>query len=389
LLLAALWTLLGRLGTWTRKRRFALLLGLVSLLGVVVLALGLLRPEWLWAVVKLIPGPDTGVSRVDLLGNTLTLVRDYPIIGAGLGGFMMLYSTYAVLLHVGFSVHSHNLLLNVAVEQGLLASLILVAMWVIFFWVARGWLRRRATGADRLRVASVQVAVASLTVLLVHGLVDDVLFGSRAVLLLFVPLALAPELPPRVPDETGSRTGWRLVRLRPLLLPMAIIVLVVLALVLRNPILSKASSNLGAVHQGQTELAVYTWPEWPIQDKVRRTVDLSRPVAEFERALMLDAGNPTANRRLGLIELSQGDVEEALHHLEAAYKAEPGSVATRQLLGEALIVSGRFDEGAALWSDVNNSQQQLDLRVWWYKHNGDHEHAELLRRAASGEGRIP
>jgi hypothetical protein len=41
------------------------------------------------------------------------------------------------------------------------------------------------------------------------------------------------------------------------------------------------------------------------------------------------------------------------------------------LYGEALIVTGREAEGAALWATVNNAQGQLDIRAFWYEHIGD------------------
>ena len=140
---------------------------------------------------------------------------------------------------------------------------------------------------------------------------------------------------------------------------------------------------MGAVRQSQEELSLYSWPEWPIQDAVRRSVDLSRPESSFEKALALNPYNATANRRLGMIELSMGQYEDALAHLQAAYAAEPNVLTTRQLLGEALIVNGYLEEGQALWSDTNNEQGQLDLRAFWYQHIGDAERAAWIDQAAS------
>ena len=83
---------------------------------------------------------------------------------------------------------------------------------------------------------------------------------------------------------------------------------------------------------------------------MRREIDLSSPIANYEQALALNSNNATANRRLGQIELSLGDYEEALSHLLAAYEMTPWDNATRQLLGEAYIVNGQVDDGAALWA---------------------------------------
>jgi tetratricopeptide (TPR) repeat protein len=372
LLLAELWLVSGWPGEVDTRRRSRNFLGLLALVLVLGLVVGITWRSEILAVLDSLPGGNTAVGRIDLVRNTLMLVRDYPFIGAGLGGYQMLYSTYSLLLHVGFSVHSHNLLLNVAVEQGLPAVVALVWMWLLFG--AAVW--RGLFGSGRQRYpAALGAAALSLVVLLLHGLVDDVLYGSRGVLLLFVPLAFSVPL---------TRETQR-ARLRGTLgLPIVIVLVLGLALLWRKPVSSLIYSNLGAVHQSQVELGVYSWPKWPIQDAVRREMDVGQAVAEFERALVLYPRNATANRRLGMIELSLGEYEEALAHLGMAYEVEPGTVTTQQLYGEALIVNGRVDEGRALWAEVNNEQRQLEARAYWYKSIGDAERAAWVRQAIDG-----
>jgi O-antigen ligase len=192
LLLAGMWAgagWLARSGPQARPRIFA---GLVAPALAVALGIGLAWPGGIATALAAVPGSGAGLGRLEYLRNTLTLIRDYPVVGAGLGGWMMLYSTYALLIHVGFDVHSHNMLLDVAVEQGLPALVVLVSMWVLFAWaVWRAMGQTRAPSGTRALYA----AALSLVVVLIHGLVDDVLYGSRAVLLLFVPLAFAIPFP--------------------------------------------------------------------------------------------------------------------------------------------------------------------------------------------------
>jgi predicted Zn-dependent protease len=132
-------------------------------------------------------------------------------------------------------------------------------------------------------------------------------------------------------------------------------------------------ANLGAVTQTRAELGVYEWPKWPLQDALRRQtpslpppIDLAPAVARYRAALALDPNNVTANRRLGQIELSQGDTAAARDHLEAAYRAAPDQRATRQLLGESYAIAGDTARAAALWRTVDLGQGQLPLREWWY-----------------------
>ena len=376
LLLAGLWVVAGWLGRGSAKRRAWAFLGLLALTLGAVLGVEVFWPGGLVAAPTALPGPATWLSRVEFQRNSLTLVRDYPFIGAGLGGFQMLYSTYVLLIHVGFITHSHNLFLNVAVDQGLPGLLALVWMWLLFAGAVWRGVLQPLVRDDAAPVApGLGAAALSLVVILVHGLADNALYGREGVLLLFVSLAFAVPFPGAQTEGAKRRLAWGV-------LLVGAGLLAALALVWGGPALSLIHSNLGAVRQSQAELSVYSWPEWPVQDAVRRAVDLDRPVAEYERALALDPGNATANRRLGMIELSLGEYEDALRHLEAAYAAEPESVTTRQLLGEALIVNGRLDEGRALWATVSNDQGQLDLRAFWYRHIGDAERAEWIRQAA-------
>jgi O-antigen ligase len=393
LVLAAAGGVAAALSRGLGRRRPALqrwvLPGLVVGLLVLALVFALAWPGGIWGVVSALPGPNTGPGRLDLLRNSLVLVHDYAFLGAGLDGFTMLYSTYALLIHVGHSPHSHNLFFNVAIEQGLPSVLLLGIMWLIFGLALWRGLGRPLSGQDseprRGRPAAgwpaaglLAAAGLSLAITLAHGLVDDVYYGSRGVLLLFVPLAFAaPYLAaPAGARNEGESRRWLMA------LPAGLGLAMLLALVWRGPLLSLVFSNLGAVHQSQAELSVYEWPAWPIQDALRRELDLGQPVAEFERALALDPNNASANRRLGQIELSLGEYEDALRHLEAAYAAEPWSPTTQLMYGEALIVNGRLDEGQAQWAALSPGEGQFQVRAFWYRHIGDDQRADWIEQAA-------
>jgi predicted Zn-dependent protease len=143
-------------------------------------------------------------------------------------------------------------------------------------------------------------------------------------------------------------------------------------------------ANLGALLQTRAELSVYRWPEWPIQDAVRRVreAELRPAMTRYAAALALDPRNAAANRRLGQIELSLGQYAAAWGHLEAAYASAPRQRATRQLLGESYAIAGDVGRAAALWRTVDVSQGQLSLRAWWYEHIGERENARLVREAS-------
>ena len=145
-----------------------------------------------------------------------------------------------------------------------------------------------------------------------------------------------------------------------------------------------SEANLGALAQTRAELAVYRWPEWPFQDAVRRSdkVDLTAAITHYQAALALDPSNVTANRRLGQIELSFEQYDEAKRHLSAAYAVAPGQRATRQLLGECYAIGGDIDRAVALWKTIDTGQMQLELRKQWYSdYLGEQARAARLTEA--------
>jgi hypothetical protein len=377
-----MWRLWGR--RWPR-RTWLVLAGLV----VVSLAAGAAL-VWTWGPL-ISPG-----GRADLLHNSVDLVLDTPFTGIGLGKgiIQMAYSSYVLLVHVGHTIHSHILVLNIWLEQGLLGL-------AAFLWLL--------VAAARARYASPAwraAGLASLGVILVHGLADDAFYGSRGVVLLFVPLAvLAREdlAAGPLPDMTARgelaglapRAALAGLAPRAALAGLALAATVILALALMPPVRAAFQANLGALAQTRAELSVYRWPEWPIQDALRRSpdpngnlpaVELGPAIARYRAALALDPANVTANRRLGQIELSRGEFDAAQRHLEAAYAAAPDQRATRQMLGEVYAIAGRPAEAASLWQTLDLDAGQLPIRIGWYAILGETENAEKIQEAAASLG---
>ena len=376
-LLAGFYPLLRKVAFSGQRRRW-----LFATLLVVFLSL---LPAGLWLKSQLARGilPElasgAGLDRLTLYRDSLALAQEYPFIGAGLGNFMMVYSTYQLLIHVGFSVHAHNLLLNVAIEQGMVAVTALIAAWVFFagmLWKRAGPYATRFQGANHSTVerpvAPLAAAALALVTIMVHGIVDDPLYGSRAVILLFLPLAFV--VPPARRSEATTVKYFNVICGTSLLIGL-------LGVLMLPPLRASWHANLGTIRQAQIELSIYSWPEWPIQDAVRRREDLSEAVASYERALVLNPRHFSANRRLGQIAISRGAYDDALRHLQTAYAQEPWDNATRQLMGEALIATGRVAEGRAFWATVNDAQNQLAAREFWYQHIGDDRRYATIKQA--------
>lgn len=362
--LALLWGLAGLGSNQQPGRRRNVFFGVF--LGVVILgsAAMLLWPTLVQFIMDRLPLLAGGQERLQLFQNSLNLVRDYPFVGAGLGSFMMLYSTYSYLTHVGFIIHAHNIYLDVIIEQGLIGLVPLIWMWIVF--AVALW---RDSYEGRLR-PYLGAAALSLVTILLHGLVEDALYGSRSLMLLFLPLAFALPFPKRT-VQIVQKPAW-------IVQGVALGLLIVGLLLWARPLASAAVSNFASIRQSRLELSRYSRPEWPIQDAVRRDINLSRAISGYELALDLYPQNASANRRLGQIELSLGKYDNALLHLETAYRRAPWDYASRLMFGEALLVNGELDAGAALWQDIENQHFQLDARAFWYSHIEDENRLENI-----------
>jgi tetratricopeptide (TPR) repeat protein len=319
--------------------------------------------------------------------NSLDLARDYAFTGLGLGNFEMAYSSYVLLVHVRHTVHAHNLLLDLWLEQGPLGLLALGWIGALVVWTRGSALRWR------------QAALVSCGVILLHGLVDDAFYGygGKAVWLMFIPLALLARSQENslgnslLVEAPNARPALKSSLFRNSLFQLAGVLGVIAVLMLAGRLVPGAraamAANLGTVEQSRAELATYHWPESLYQDVVRRKVDLSTAIWDYQSALVLDPSNVTANRRLGQIELARGQYDEARRHLAAALAADPGQRATRQLLGECYAIAGETEAATTLWKTIDMSEGQLELRQWWYSdYLGEPELAARIMQAQTALG---
>lgn len=190
-----------------RGRRPALAVLAVTLLGLIVvtaLAAAGILPE------RLNPVRGTGAIRVELWAASLRMALDHPLLGIGLDNFVYLYQQ--VYLREGGAsepnlAHPHNWLLHFWLQLGL-AGLIAFC-WLLSRCVqlCRQLPSRRGLSEDGgWRRAGI---LGALTVMLVHGLLDNSYFLVDLAFLYWLFLALAVEAGPRrsEADESWPRPG--------------------------------------------------------------------------------------------------------------------------------------------------------------------------------------
>jgi putative inorganic carbon (HCO3(-)) transporter len=107
-------------------------------------------------------------GRLELWKDTLLMLREHPIFGAGLSGFAERIAPFWNPTHPERFIDPHNILLNFWVEMGLLGVVAFTWLLVVAFRVSsRGW--REA--AEGWRPIELGVALG-LVALVVHGLFD-------------------------------------------------------------------------------------------------------------------------------------------------------------------------------------------------------------------------
>lgn len=362
---------------WADKRGLRIILDLLALavlLALLAFFVAAVRTPNLASFLGSTQVGNSAIGRATLWRDGLGLISDYPFTGSGLRSTMMVYSTYGLLMHVGFILHMHNLFVQIAVEQGIVALLAFAGLLAAA--IAN---ELAATRAARPIWRFSLPAGASLAALMAHGLVDAGAYASSMALILFLPVGFALAIDPGAVRMRRGWLDWPLV--------VAVVAIAGLALVVFLPAgRSALQANLGAVAQTRAELSRYTWPEWPLQDELRRSpeIDLGPVVARYEAALVTNPSNASANRRLAQIELARGDYASARAHVEASYRAAPSHRATRQLLGELYAIDGESERAAEMLATVDTSLNQLDLRIFWYTHIGEQEKADRLKQLAGG-----
>jgi len=351
-----LWRAIARRQTNQRRARWQWLI-IVVVLGLAGATLLIVTPLGSWLL-------GLGGDRTQIWHNSLDLIGDYPVTGFGLGDFEMTYSTYVLLIHVGHTMHAHNLWLDVWLNLGLLGLLALVGLVVNAVWPK--------PSPSPWRMA----ALMTLGVILLHTLVDDSIFGygGAALPIIFIPLGLLARsgTEPAPARWQPARVSWGVAAIG-----------LIIGLII-PPGRALLAANLGALQQTRQELAVYHWPEVPIQDILRQTtgLDLAGAVQQYQTALALDANNVTALRRLAQIELARQEYDQACTHLAAAFAVNPGQRATRQLLGECAALAGQTDRAVMLWSSLDVGQAQLSNRQYWYAdYLHDQTRGDLLKQA--------
>jgi O-antigen ligase len=168
-LMAAVWRLRGRHAAAHGSRGAGLVAVLLAASAALMLWIG---PEPVFDRFAQLPqrqSPGVAGGRPALWADTLQLIRERPLAGAGLGAFAAAYSKVQTVDTNARVDHAHNDYLQIAAELGVPAALL---FWVMIFVLAARTLRACRTSENPARQAIALGVTGALAALLLHSLAD-------------------------------------------------------------------------------------------------------------------------------------------------------------------------------------------------------------------------
>ncbi|MGB8953462.1 MAG: O-antigen ligase family protein, partial [Candidatus Aminicenantales bacterium] len=195
----------------SRSGLFLLALTFLLFIELTVLYAGMMKHRQVWIIkflkvifliitlMALYIGVDSMISRFSLdnllqegrplyWGNVVETIKDFPLLGTGLGTFAAVYPAYEKVGVEGLLLHAHNDFLEYFSELGLLGFFLLSGL-VLFLLVNSFlvWKKRRYPEAREMALGCI---IAS-TVMLIHSFTDFNLHIPANMLLFSVVLSLA------------------------------------------------------------------------------------------------------------------------------------------------------------------------------------------------------
>jgi O-antigen ligase len=315
-----------------------------------------------------LPGLSSGMSRLELVENTSKLIQDFPITGGGLRSFAGLYSQYIMVTPFFLFAYSHNFYLDLILELGWFGAL---AVITLFLTSALTLIRQMGSKRESSLVTLLSEAVmVGFIVVLLHGFVDDALFGDLGspLLLLLPGLAiLLSKVSMQDPDQTSQREASELppVNFRSLFIPGSLIlVFLTTLLVFRDSLVSNLYANLGAVMMARSDLKNWPTNKWNDDSFIR---DQESAKEDFLQSLANDQTQRTAWHRLGLIAMQNRDYVQAQVNLERAYEIDPDHRGIRKSLGYTYVWLGKFEQAATLLNGINEAKTEMENYSWWWR----------------------
>jgi Tfp pilus assembly protein PilF len=285
-------------------------------------------------------------DRLDVYRNSVYLIQDFSLTGIGLGEqFPMVLSKYALLIQVPFLTYSHNLYLEVWLQQGLLGAVAWLWLMAALYQAAR---TRAKPGPDFLY----QGAWLGLTATFVHGISDARQYVDPWCWFPFFGLlGLDAAILLRRARATSQGRRWMF----PAVVVGGFLGAVFVSL---HPVRAAWHANLGCVLQARADLLA------SLEDEQRAALR-QEAAHHYRRAIQIAPHDRTAQQRLGRMLVDENRFHEAVEHLEVAWQADPGNTTTHKALGLAYVWVGELERAKPLLQSVPDIVYELNIWGGW------------------------
>ena len=301
-------------------------------------------------------------SRAELFSQSIYLVVDFPFTGGGLGAFPALYSHYILGIPHYNVPNSHNLFLDIFIEQGLVGGFSFIMLYLVtLFQVSR--IVIRANSFEMILFG--WVAQGTLIIAFVHSMVDDYVYHENGTILLLMLFGISHSF---VHSASGHdhlpaiEIHWK----RPAVLIVGSL-LVFLCIMNMNRIQSLWLSNIGAIQMAKVELVGFPTGAWAGPNLASKMNDAEESLLA---SLEADLANRTANHRLGLIALLHRDFSTAGEYLNAANDMAPNHRGVIKALGYCYLWRGDLNSAEVFLVKISEANNELDAYITYWNMQG-------------------
>jgi O-antigen ligase len=284
-------------------------------------------------------------SRFEFYRDALKIIKDYPILGAGGGGWQSLYQGYQSRLYWTTEVHSY--FLQLWVETGTLGFAVLCGVCIILAFETFKLLRAKGTDASGRNCT--WAAFVGAFAIGAHSVIDfNLSLGAVALFLWFLigivrgGMSYIKEDSETTikPKKHGSTVAARYYAFT--MLPVILIVAASLSLLAGEVMAGKAGGYLGegyltealAAYDSATRFdpfkSEYRVAKAQVLDIMgRHTEDASyiqRAGMEYEKAIKYDGHSAKNHSAVGFYYLTVGQAEKGFEHIEKAVQLHPYNI---------------------------------------------------------------
>lgn len=276
------------------------------------------------------------------------IMKDYPFLGTGGGGWEAYYHQYQDYLYWSSEVHNHWL--QVGVETGFIGLALFALVWVSFFIDIK---KTRRNADNWVKVVTAGIGAATLNLGL-HSFIDFNLSLPAISFVLWSFFGISSGLS-QMREGTYSNSTQRGSSNKPII---AMVVSVIIACAVFSLYIghNTGQNAAQAAREGRLEQARVLYFRAMRFDPFTAAlyIDLaqienaigqySKQVVQplFEKGLSLEPNNPSFNLEFGRFLLQQGEISEGLRYIERAKELEPYNVDNWENLARAKLAAVQY-----------------------------------------------